>query len=164
MWGVLLVRLMGMKKYGNEYVDLDNGETAIFMGDFVTIIDTEDVPRAKAFHWRAGTKKPYVMGLMYHGLPSIFLSRLIMSFPVGFMVDHVDRNTLDNTKKNLRIATSRENSTNRTYKPNRSGFRGGSPCSKKEGDEIHCLNHKSRKQETGMAWSFHHPHRSSKSL
>lgn len=41
------------------------------------------------------------------------LHRWIMNCPKGLQVDHINRNTLDNRKSNLRIVTSRENNMNK---------------------------------------------------
>lgn len=51
-----------------------------------------------------------------------YIHRLIMNAPEGKVVDHINRDTRDNRKSNLRICTQRENILNASSKP-RSGFR-----------------------------------------
>lgn len=55
----------------------------------------------------------------------LIMSRLITNAPVGSTVDHINGNSLDNRKANLRVTTAIQNSWNR--KPNRNtltGFKG----------------------------------------
>lgn len=53
------------------------------------------------------------------------MHRLIMGFPEGKYVDHINGNSLDNRKSNLRVCTNSENQRNR-YKTirNTSGYKG----------------------------------------
>lgn len=56
---------------------------------------------------------------------SIAMHRLIMATPDGMFTDHIDMDTLNNQRINLRNATSSENGMNRkSYKGSSSAFKG----------------------------------------
>ena len=42
----------------------------------------------------------------------MFMHRLLMNFPSGMVIDHINRNGLDNRRANLRIVTNRQNCWN----------------------------------------------------
>lgn len=54
-----------------------------------------------------------------------FLHRFLIQAPKGKLVDHIDGNTLNNKKSNLRICSYKENAKNRILnKNNKSGHKG----------------------------------------
>jgi hypothetical protein len=71
-----------------------------------TIIDVEDVPKVENFKWHIQSKG-YVSSKKA-GL----LHRLIIGAEPAQLVDHINRNKLDNRKANLRIASRSENVRN----------------------------------------------------
>lgn len=46
------------------------------------------------------------------------LARVLVNCPKGYTVDHIDGDTLNNTRSNLRVATSQQNSFNRKGRSN----------------------------------------------
>lgn len=55
---------------------------------------------------------------------SLFMHNLIMQPPKGMVVDHIDRNGLNNCRENLRVVTHSENYHNYPKKKGRSIFKG----------------------------------------
>lgn len=57
---------------------------------------------------------------------TVYMHRLILDAPQGMSVDHINGDTLDNRRSNLRIVTHTQNSRNRTKvnKNNTSGYMG----------------------------------------
>lgn len=83
------------------------------VGEYIVQIDREEYQKVKGgtFSIRlAKGKTPYAM---IGGRP---LHRRIMNPPDGMTVDHINHDTLDNRKKNLRICTRSQNNWNRNYK------------------------------------------------
>lgn len=82
------------------------------------IVDTEDIPRIRMFSWRVarGRGKPYICSSLWCGTSkkdlAISLHKLITSFESG-VVDHINGNTFDNRKSNLRTCTVAQNSMNK---------------------------------------------------
>lgn len=99
---------------------LKNGKSAL--------IDEEDYNRVSKINWSIskarGHTKDYIRG--YYNGNRVYLHRFIMNFPVGMSVDHINGNTFDNRKYNLRVCKNKENSKNRVVvqKNNTSGFVG----------------------------------------
>lgn len=105
------------------------GDTAIIYvkhyisGEFLEcVIDISnfEIVSNYPFTWSANKWK-YVVAVKKKSI--IFLHKLII--PIEGMVDHVDRNPLNNQRSNLRAVTAKENAQNRSMRSdNTSGFRG----------------------------------------
>jgi hypothetical protein len=100
----------------------------------VAIVDDEDFEYLNQFKWHYVERKSNKQS--YAGIqPSrklsgprrtIVMHREIMNAPKGKHVDHINHNTLDNRKKNLRICSCQENLRNKMINRNKntSGFKG----------------------------------------
>jgi hypothetical protein len=90
------------------------------------LVDRDDAHLVEAHldpphRWRVD-KKGYVRRqVSWRPTRWVFLHAEILECPPGMQVDHIDRNTLDNCRANLRAATNQQNGAN---KP---GMRGTSP-------------------------------------
>ena len=84
-------------------------------GRVETLIDKEDIEKIKKHIWRAcleANKKSYRFATGQN-INTKLLHRYIMNCPTDKVVDHINRNPLDNRKCNLRICTQYENIANR---------------------------------------------------
>lgn len=99
-------------------------------GQKVFLIDEEDVERTSKYHWTLKKDKGHfyahaVIDGRRFLFKSITLHRFIMNAKKGEIVDHINRNTQDNRKENLRIATNQHNALNsKMFKTNTSGYKG----------------------------------------
>ena len=75
------------------------------------LIDKEDVEKIKNYKWSMGN------GYVYNGTVGK-MHRFLMNCPSNKIVDHINHNTLDNRKTNLRICTQTENCMNRNKRKN----------------------------------------------
>lgn len=74
-----------------------------------TIFDVEDIPRVQYTKWKLSSSG-YVMNTPKFQSSNKHLSRVIMQ--TDNFVDHINHNTLDNRKCNLRIVTKSQNAMN----------------------------------------------------
>lgn len=94
------------------------------------LVDEEDFAELSQHQWQAhevsegyivASRTVYASGHQ----TTIYLHRQILGAAKGQQVDHINRNTLDNRRENLRIATASLNQVNRPHF--RKGYRGVSP-------------------------------------
>lgn len=93
----------------------------------VALVDDDDAPAVLKHRWRL-TPKGYavVLGKRTH----LFMHRMITEAPNGVLVDHANRDTLDNRRGNLRLCTPAQNNWNRRAMGGSSRFKGVSLDSK----------------------------------
>lgn len=125
----------------NDYI-IDGDTTKIIMTnknkeEVFTIIDTEDLEYIKSYGLRwhirndKNTKTQYAIstrwemknGELKHIIYALHL--LILNTKKGEYVDHINHDTLNNKKENLRVTTNSNNTRNRKSKNsnNKSGYR-----------------------------------------
>ena len=93
-------------EWDTVYIETNNGDL---------IIDILDLPIADSIKGRwIGHPRGYGENCVMRGGVSkrTFLHRLIMNCPDNLFVDHIDGNTRNNRRSNLRIVTHRDNMNN----------------------------------------------------
>ncbi len=96
---------------------------------YEAIVDDDDFDRLNQFYWHAAMLKSGPKATRGRklsdgpGPPKIYMHRVIVNAPPDLMVDHINHDTLDNRKDNLRICTNSENLRNRKG-PNKDGTSG----------------------------------------
>jgi hypothetical protein len=93
-------------------------------GGHQLIIDAEDRPLVETHVWHAiPARGTFYAQASVH--TSILLHRLLLDPPSHLLVDHKNRNGLDNRRSNLRLATHSQNHANRPAPVhNTSGYKG----------------------------------------
>lgn len=100
-----------------------------------TFIDDEDYEKVTRYTWYINRKEEKLKNKIYYeckikdctGRHTIRLHRIIMNLQTGDgkIVDHINGDTLDNRKSNLRICTNKENVRNqKKSRKNTSGYKG----------------------------------------
>jgi hypothetical protein len=100
-------------------------------GGHVLLFDLVDWPVVRKYRWHAvdvGSGVLYAQAKITREEP-VYLHRLLLD-PGSLDVDHINRNGLDNRRRNLRLATRRQNVLRRpTINP--TGYRGVFPSGKR---------------------------------
>lgn len=98
----------------------------------VALVSDDDLERISLHKWNAAwnpkTRSFYAQSNTPDGKRrqrTLIMHREIMRATVGQFVDHINRNTLDNRRENLRLCSFAENLRNRNLQSNNtSGFKG----------------------------------------
>lgn len=81
------------------------------------IVDDEDFELVSKYRWNA-------KGTYGYAVTNLRMHRLIMNAPAGMFVDHINGDTLDNRRCNLRICTNAENQQNTASRGGTSRYKG----------------------------------------
>ena len=79
-----------------------------------TLIDFDDLVKVQNYKWHLNSKRsPYAVRSTWAPRTKVYLHRFLLDEPNG-VVDHINGDTLDNRRSNLRVVSQVENSTNRS--------------------------------------------------
>jgi hypothetical protein len=96
----------------------------------ITLVDDGDFEELSKYNWCAQRikNKYYAVRQIWNGIDSdvVWMAQEIMDPSIGLEVDHINHDTLDNRRCNLRICTREQNSRNRLKSKGNytSGFKG----------------------------------------
>jgi hypothetical protein len=101
----------------------------------IILIDNKDYKIFSKYDWFVGKRFIYAGRTHNYKIKNIwhsdiyFMHNEIMGKKKGYLIDHINRNTLDNRRCNLRFATLSENQMNSgIQKNNTTGYKGVSYC------------------------------------
>ena len=77
------------------------------------LIDDDDLPLVANGRWKRFTAAPGYHYVATRGKRPMLLHRWLMLPPSGMVVDHINGDTLDNRRENLRVCTHQQNMRNR---------------------------------------------------
>jgi hypothetical protein len=90
----------------------------------VAIVDAEDYEWLSKYKWHAVYTGSKFYAYRCRNKRSISMHRMIMGEPKGKVVDHIDGNSLNNRRSNLRICTTAQNMRNRRLTGGVSRYKG----------------------------------------
>lgn len=96
--------------------------------DKLVIFDDEDQELVMQYHWYVNEPTPgifYAVTSGYPGISSLRMHNLVMGFTGGPLeVDHINRNGLDNRRRNLRSCSRQQNNANQGPRKGTSRYKG----------------------------------------
>ena len=135
---------------------------------YIMLVSKEDVNLVMNYQWYLSSSGyPATYGSIHAdeenwGAPFSLHRFLVMNVPDGYVVDHINRNRLDNRRCNLRIITSKQNSYNRkkpknaksTYKGVRKMGGGKFKAVVSKDGQIHELKDFATEKEAAIAYDL----------
>lgn len=129
------------RKYTDNFYEIKDEYTILkvkYKNEYIRFyIDTEDLEYVRERHWRVSRKKNKIYGVTgksgNQNNPLTYLHNYLLHYipKPKYEVDHIDGNSCNNRKKNLRIVTRQENIDNTKVRiDNKIGIRGISKISK----------------------------------
>ena len=96
------------------------------------MVDAADYKKLSKYRWCVSNKHGtvYAMRRTKEGR-TVYMHREIMRAPKGSVVDHIDHNTLNNRRCNLRVVTPEQNYANAGPRGGVAGYVGVYPCGKR---------------------------------
>lgn len=98
-----------MKEWGEGSVPA--GVEVRLSNEHVAYVDPDDYDKVKGFSWSEHVKGGAVAYNPSQGA-NVYMHHLILPKKEGFVIDHINRNSLDNRQCNLRYATRSQNGAN----------------------------------------------------
>jgi hypothetical protein len=100
----------------------------LLTGGYAAVVDDDDYESLNSFKWHAhrassriyARRNTSVLGKQIH----VHMSRQILDATAGTIVDHINRDTLDNRRLNLRFVTKSQSDWNRKHPVGICGFTG----------------------------------------
>lgn len=92
-------------------------ELTIGINGQIALVDDADFPKMSEHLWHVGGNKNYPYAYRYRPRKNgrcrqVFLHREIIDAPANLLVDHINGNTFDNRKSNLRLCNHSVNNQN----------------------------------------------------
>lgn len=98
-----------MKEWGEGSVPA--GVEVRLSNEHIAYVDPDDYDKIKNFSWSEHVKGGAVAWNPSQGI-NVYMHHLILPKKEGFVIDHINRNSLDNRQCNLRYATRSQNGAN----------------------------------------------------